>query len=319
MTHLAINEIDRVEILTLQDNYIELTLLDDNEIISRPLVQMQWDLSRSILSEHGFSAIVRATKNDATRTLLFDFGFSQDGALKNARALGAKLDEVEVLALSHGHMDHWGGLENLVKNINREDLELVVHPEVFRSNRYTKLPSGLKIFEPAFNRDNIEQLGVNIIATRDVRAILDGDVLFLGEINRKSDFEIGIPGACYEEHGVEKPDRIEDDTSIALNLKGRGLIVISGCAHSGIINSIHYARAVSGIKTVHAVMGGFHLSGSFFDPLIEPTIEELKKINPGYIIPCHCTGHKAVRKIEQAFGEKFILNTSGTKLTFSKP
>jgi 7,8-dihydropterin-6-yl-methyl-4-(beta-D-ribofuranosyl)aminobenzene 5'-phosphate synthase len=102
-----------------------------------------------------------------------------------------------------------------------------------------------------------------------------------------------------------------------MNLKEKGLVILSGCAHAGIVNTVTYAREVTGIDKVHVIMGGFHLSGPMFEPIIDKTTEELKKINPDYIIPTHCTGRKAVAFIEESFKERFIMNMSGTKLTFT--
>ncbi len=101
-----------------------------------------------------------------------------------------------------------------------------------------------------------------------------------------------------------------------MNLRGKGLVVLSGCAHSGIINTVRHAMAVTGVGKVHAVMGGFHLSGPAFEAAIGPTAEELRKIGPDFVIPCHCTGRKAIMQVEQAMPGQFILNMSGTTLTF---
>jgi len=102
-----------------------------------------------------------------------------------------------------------------------------------------------------------------------------------------------------------------------MNVKGKGLVVLSGCSHSGIINTVTYAKKITGIEKVHAVMGGFHLSGPLFEPIIEATTEAMKEIAPNYIIPCHCTGRNAIMHIEKEMPDRFILNMSGTKLTFS--
>ena len=101
-----------------------------------------------------------------------------------------------------------------------------------------------------------------------------------------------------------------------MHLKGKGLVVLSGCAHAGIVNTVNYAREVTGIDKVHTVMGGFHLSGVLFEGIIDRTVAEMKKINPDFIIPCHCTGRKAIMEFEKAMPGKFILNMSGTKMTF---
>jgi len=102
-----------------------------------------------------------------------------------------------------------------------------------------------------------------------------------------------------------------------MHLKNKGLVVLSGCAHAGIVNTVQYAREVTGIDKVHVIMGGFHLSGALFEAIIGRTIEELKKLDPDYLIPCHCTGRKAVMEIEKAMPDKFILNMSGSRMTFA--
>ncbi|MEN6622432.1 MAG: MBL fold metallo-hydrolase, partial [Smithella sp.] len=167
-----------------------------------------------------------------------------------------------------------------------------------------------------FTHERVAKAGLKIVESKEPRLLMDGNCLFLGEVPKKSDFEKGLPNACFLENGSEKHDSIEDDTSIVMNLKERGLVILSGCAHSGIVNTILYAREVTGIEKVHAIMGGFHLSGPLFEPIIKRTTDELKKLSPKYIIPAHCTGRKAVLYIEQEMPEQFILNMSGTKLTF---
>ena len=102
-----------------------------------------------------------------------------------------------------------------------------------------------------------------------------------------------------------------------MNVKGKGLVILTGCAHAGIVNTVRHAVKITGVEKVCTVMGGFHLSGPFFEPIIEQTTEELKELNPLYVVPTHCTGRKAIMHIESEMPEKFILNMSGTKLTFS--
>lgn len=312
----GLNEVNRVEILTLQDNYIDITAADNSAVVTRARLLVDGGVPDSIVAEHGFSAIVRTTKGGEAKTMLFDFGYSESGAARNARILHAATQEVEVMVLSHGHYDHFGGFENLTRMVNKKGVKLVVHPAVFKRQRYIKVPPDLKVRLPAFTRERVEKAGIGLVETERPCLLLNGDVLFLGEIERKTEFEKGMPNACFKEGGVEKWDPIEDDSSIAVNLKGKGLVILSGCAHSGIINTVNYARNVTGIDKVHVVMGGFHLSGPFFEPIIGRTVEEIKKINPTYIIPCHCTGRKASICIESEMPDRFILNMAGTKLTW---
>ncbi len=312
---MKLNELDRVEILSLQDNYIDMTAVDNSDIVRRAKSVRDGEIRNSVQAEHGFSALVRLTREDRTKTLLFDFGFSEHGTAYNADALDVNLSDVELLVLSHGHSDHAGGLRQLVAKIGRKSIDLVLHPAAFKDNRYITR-RGVKDRMPLISREALEAMGIHVVATRDPLPLLDGDALFLGEIRRATHFEKGMPHAFVIEGGKETRDPIEEDSSIAMCLKGKGLIVVSGCAHSGIVNTVRHAMAVTGVGKVHAVMGGFHLSGPAFESVIGPTVEELQRIGPDHVIPCHCTGRKASMQIEQAMPGQFILNMSGTALTF---
>jgi 7,8-dihydropterin-6-yl-methyl-4-(beta-D-ribofuranosyl)aminobenzene 5'-phosphate synthase len=314
---IHIREAEKVEILTLQDNYVDITVTDNSAVISRATPLKAGEIRNSVIAEHGYSAVVRTTVEGRTRTLLFDFGFSEGGAAYNAKVLGVDMSEIEVLALSHGHSDHLGGFEQLVEMIGRKGMEFYIHPAVYKAPRYLKVGEQRKIYFPKFTREMAEKTGVTVVESSPPRLLLDGAVLFLGEIPRRTDFEKGFPIAHFQEEGVEKWDPIEDDTSVVMNVKGKGLVVLSGCAHSGIVNTVQYAREVTGVDQVHVVMGGFHLSGPAFEPIIGRTTEELKKINPAYVVPTHCTGRKAIMHMEREMPEQFILNMSGTKLTFA--
>ncbi|MCK9197516.1 MAG: MBL fold metallo-hydrolase [Syntrophales bacterium] len=318
MVDANLKSVDKIEILTLQDNYIEMTATDNSAVMTRAIPLKEGYFRQSVLAEHGFSAVVKTGTNSATKTLLFDFGFSEGGAAYNAGILGADLSSVEAIVLSHGHNDHTGGFDKLTEMIGKRNIPFVVHPAVFRHPRYLKVPvRDMKIFFSPLEREQIAAAGLKLVESSDPVLLLDNTVLFLGEIPHKTDFEKGFPIAHYHEDGQEKWDPIEDDTSVVMHLKDKGLVVLSGCAHAGIVNTVNYAREVTGIDKVHVIMGGFHLSGILFEEIIGRTVEELKKINPDYIIPCHCTGRKAIMEFEKAMSGKFILNMSGTKMSFA--
>ncbi len=316
---IRLKEVDKVEILTLQDNYIDLGTQDSNTIVLRPSpVIGEGETRNSIKAEHGFSVIVRTTAENCRRTMLLDFGFSPDGAAHNAKILGAPTEEVEIMALSHFHYDHTGGIAALTQMIGKPGIGLVLHPRAITPHRYAKNPEGVKIPLSTPTRSFLEAKGIEIIEAASPYPLLDDQILFLGEIERINDFEKGIPNAYRTNaNGEEEWDPIEDDTAIVINVKGKGLVIISGCAHSGIINTVNYAKKITAEEKVHAVMGGFHLSGPLFEPRIDQTTNGLKALDPDYVIPCHCTGRKAVMHMEQAMPGRFILNMSGTKLTFS--
>ena len=315
---IKLNEVDKVEILTLQDNYVDIASMDNTDIVHRALPVKDMEVKNSILAEHGFSAMVTVSTNDQSRSILFDFGFSEQGAATNADALGVDLTHIESLVLSHGHMDHFGGLVPLVEKIGKKNVELVLHPTAFRKARHIKVSEELKIKLPSLSAEKIREAELSLIESKDPRILLDGSMLFLGEIPKRTEFEKGFPRMFYDDaDGQSKWDPIEEDSALVAHLKGKGLVILSGCAHSGIINTVKYAQEVSGINKVYVVMGGFHLTGADFEPIIETTTAALKDLDPEYIIPTHCTGRKAVMNIEKEMPDKFLLNMSGTRMVFT--
>jgi 7,8-dihydropterin-6-yl-methyl-4-(beta-D-ribofuranosyl)aminobenzene 5'-phosphate synthase len=316
MGEFALNPVDKVEIRTLEDNYVDLVSGDNSAIVTRAIIVKDRQLANSLLAEHGFSAMVTTTTKDKPITMLFDFGFSEDVVARNAAALGVDLTKVEVAALSHGHIDHFGGLAQVAARIGKKGLELVVHPVAFRRNRYMEARRDTRLIMPPLQEERIEALGFKVTKSKEPLLLLNGDVLFLGEIPRGTSFEKGMPNAFYQENGQKVWDPIEDDTSLVMNLGGKGLVVLSGCAHSGIINTVEYAREITGINRVHAVMGGFHLTGPAFERIIDDTVKSMKQIGPDYVIPTHCTGRKAILAFEKAMPSQFLVNMSGTRLTF---
>ena len=313
---IELKEVDEVEVLTLQDNYIDIAAFDDTAIVQRAIPVKEMEIKNSILAEHGYSAVVTLSQGDHSRSVVFDFGFSEHGASFNADTLGVDLSSVETMVLSHGHMDHFGGLVPLTKKMSKKNLELVLHPTAFRKPRYIKVTENRRLYLPPLNREQLEEAQVALVETKEPRLLLDGSLLFLGEIPRRTEFEKGFPRMFYDDEGEEKWDPIEDDTAIVANVKNKGLVVLSGCAHAGIINTARCAKEVTGVDQLYVLMGGFHLTGKDFEPIIEPTIEALKELNPQYVVPTHCTGRKAVMHIEREMPEAFLLNMSGTKMVF---
>ncbi len=137
-------------------------------------------------------------------------------------------------------------------------------------------------------------------------------ILVTGEVDRTTDFEKGMPGAFVEKNRQMQPDPIIDDQSLIVHLAGKGLILITGCCHAGLINTIRYAQKITGVNDIHAVLGGLHLSGPAFAPIVERTIDELQRLNPAVIVPMHCTGWSSTKRLSEAFEQGFVLNSVGT-------
>ncbi len=313
---VQLNEVEKVTITTLEDNFVDLLSMDNSEVVNRAMPLKGTEISNSILAEHGFSAVVSTFTGDEKSTALFDFGFSEDVAARNAQAINCDLSEVQVAALSHGHMDHFGGMKAMAKLIGKDGMDLVLHPEAFQTCRFVMPIPDMKITLPVLTKDYVKDAGFNVVETTEPMLLLSGDVLFLSQIPRVTEFEQGSP-MYHEKDGEDLLDPLEDDTALVMNLKGKGLVILSGCAHSGVVNTVKHAMDVTGVTDVHCVMGGFHLSGPAGAPLIDPTVQAMKEINPDYVVPTHCTGRDACMAFEKEMPQAFILNMAGTTLTFS--
>ena len=314
-THLK--EVNRIETITLIDNYVD-ALLPSTDVATRPPKAKNGDIpSDTLLAEHGLSLLVTLYREENKHTILFDTGYNQIGVPHNMDKLGIDLKEIEAIVLSHGHMDHTGSLYQVLDKIARP-IPLVLHPDAFLYPRYLGLDDGSKLLFPqTLVREELESRNIEIIENREPTFLADDMLMVTGEIKRITEFEKGLPNALIEKNGNIEADSIFDDQSLVINLKDRGLVVISGCSHAGIINTILFAKEVTGIQKIHAVLGGFHLSGPFFEPIIEETIEELKKIDPKVLIPMHCTGWKAIQRFSEEFPASFTLNSVGTIITLS--
>lgn len=313
----SLQEVDRVEILTLMDNYVDV-LLTNTDVVYRPPLAKGGEIpDDTLVAEHGLSMLITLYRDDEEHTILFDTGYSSIGVLHNMEMLEIDPAEIEAIVISHGHMDHTGTLYPILEKISAP-IPLAIHPDAFASPRYFVLDDGRKLLFPqTLDRSKLEKLGVRLIESREATLIADDMALVTGEVERTTTFEKGLPNAYLERNGNMEKDPISDDQAIAVHVKGKGLVVISGCAHAGIINTILYIRKVTGVSDVHAVLGGFHLSGAFFEPIIEETINEIRKLDPKILVPMHCTGWKAIHRFSEEFPGSFILNSVGSRFTIS--
>jgi len=304
----GIKEAEKVEILILVDNYVDLLLPDKLPFCIRPPISVG---SKTFLSEHGLSLLISLEAEGKRYNVLFDTGYTETTIKNNMEILRIDPDIIDSIVISHFHMDHTGGLKAILEGC-KKDTPIFVHPDAFIYPRYMKLPDGRKlIFPRTMIREEIEKRA-KIFETKDPTLICDGFMLVSGQIERGS-FEKGMPNLLLERNRKVEKDLILDDQALIISVKGKGLVIISGCAHSGIINTIKYARKITKIEKVYAIIGGFHLSGKFFEVQIDPTIEELKRINPEVLVPMHCTGWNAIKEISEKF-PSFILSSVGTRI-----
>jgi len=307
-------EVDGVEVTTLVDNVADL-LLESTENVKRAPRIKDGKLSPPLLAEHGFSVLIHVTKGREKHTVLLDTGLSETSMLINADRLGIDLGEVEAVVISHGHIDHIKGLIPAMERL-RPDIPIVIHPHAF-APRIMKIPDGTEVRMTPLDPDELEQSGARIIRETRPSLIADGMVLVTGQIPRVTEFEFGFPIQYAIVDGVEQHDPLTpDDQSLVIAVKGKGLVIVSGCAHAGIINTLKYARELAGVEHVHAVIGGFHLGGPLYESVIEPTVDAIQEIGPDFILPTHCTGWKAIHEFARRMPEAFIQNGVGTRLVF---
>ncbi len=312
---VSLKQADRVEILTLIDNYIDL-LLPATDIVTRPPLAKEGKiLADTLLAEHGLSLLITVYQGATQHTILLDTGYTKIGVLHNMKQLGIHIEDIETIVISHGHMDHTGSLHAILDKLPAR-IPLVLHPGAFVHPRYTRAPDGaMRLWPQTLVQDDLEQQNVEITANKTPTLIAADMIMVTGQVERTTAFEKGMPNALLEKNGEFVPDPILEDQALVINLTGKGLVVISGCAHAGIVNTVEYAKKLTGQDSIHAVLGGFHLTGPFFEKIHDETIKELKKMEPEVVMPMHCTGWKAIQKFQKEFASNFVLNSVGSKLT----
>jgi 7,8-dihydropterin-6-yl-methyl-4-(beta-D-ribofuranosyl)aminobenzene 5'-phosphate synthase len=280
----------------------------------------------TLAGEWGLSLHLESRRDGTSSQYLLDFGYTPEILLRNADLLGVEVGKLNGLILSHGHRDHFGGLEGFVAHHRaamRDDIRLYAGgAENFREKF---LAHGSE--EPrswgALDRAALEGQRVTCV-TCETPTALDGPFT-TGGIARNS-FERVLPNTFVvptaadhfsedERRGRFVPDKHPDEHATCFVVKGRGLVVISSCSHCGVINAVKQAMAVSGVDKLHAVLGGFHLGVAQPDYL-EHTLSELRALDPDVVIPMHCTGRGFIAKLREAMPERLIDWNTGSRFTF---
>ncbi len=254
---------------------------------------------RGFLGQHGFSALIEVGEGDRKTRVLVDAG--QDGSvvLSNASRLGVDLSSVDAILVTHGHYDHTGGLLEVVEKC-RKGVLVVAHPDAFVPKfayRNGKLVPG----SPGRLRpEDLEGKGAVVIKARGPVKLAE-NVMTTGEVRRTTDFEEVKGFYKLGPDGLEE-DKLLDDQALVVDSPD-GLIVITGCAHSGVVNTVLHAREITGREEVLAVLGGFHLEDAGEERL-EKTVRALLDLEVKYVFPCHCTGALAFCRFAKAFGDR---------------
>jgi 7,8-dihydropterin-6-yl-methyl-4-(beta-D-ribofuranosyl)aminobenzene 5'-phosphate synthase len=329
--------VDRLAVTVVVDNFYD-ALVKSAKVgtvdVVRSGLGLGANLPRQLHSEWGLGLHLQSTRADETRTYLLDYGLSPTAGLANLDFLKLDVAAVDALILSHGHYDHFGGLLPLLdkrRKRMRPDLTLYAGGEDAFCYRYRIPESGDRQDYGVLDRRALKKANVRVSMV-ETPTVIGGQAFTTGAIPRTS-FETVQPAAqvelgmregagCDSSHfspeeraGQIVPDKFWYEHATCLNVKDRGLVVISSCGHAGIVNTVKAAQAASGVDKVHAVVGGFHLSPSP-EPYVSQTVDALKAVNPDYIIPMHCTGRTFARLTEAAMPGRLIPSATGTRFTF---
>jgi 7,8-dihydropterin-6-yl-methyl-4-(beta-D-ribofuranosyl)aminobenzene 5'-phosphate synthase len=308
-----VTPVERLVITVITDNYYD-ALRSDAAITRRFRTRPgQW-----MHAEHGLSFFIEASSDGGTNGFMFDYGLDAQGVHKNMEVLGIDVGKAVGFGLSHGHFDHWTGLTQLL-TLNRSKIQkgspLYVGEDAFE-RRYSFVPgTSNRLDIGRLSKSEIEALGlVSVVEVKRPTEVMPGGY-FSGNLERVTEYEKVPPYLLIQKGETVVVDTFPGEQAMVFHVKDKGLVIVSGCAHAGIINTIKHLKKITGIDKVHAVIGGFHLVNAQPE-VIQRTIADLKAINPDWIIPAHCTGFEATKAFSGAMPDRFILNTAGTQYTF---
>jgi 7,8-dihydropterin-6-yl-methyl-4-(beta-D-ribofuranosyl)aminobenzene 5'-phosphate synthase len=330
MTKLGnFGETQDVAVTVLVDNMADM-LLKSTDTVKR----YRQESGEPLLAEHGLSTLVDL--KDARVRILWDAGITQVALMENIRRMKIDPTTIDEIALSHGHPDHIKAMTDVIRlivglssprnwdlDVTPEEIQqriqdgkvpLIAHPAAFRE-RWKVFQDGSKYGPMRVPRQEWEVAGAEIIASEEPYQLGPG-CWTTGSVPRVSFEKSSIPPFLAYRKGKEfVRDEVEDDQAIVINVKDKGLVIVSGCAHSGILNTVNYAKEISGVDKVWAIIGGFHL-GPYSDEEVQRTIDEIKEMRPSMVVPSHCTGFKAISQFANQMPDEFVLGVVGTTYLF---
>jgi 7,8-dihydropterin-6-yl-methyl-4-(beta-D-ribofuranosyl)aminobenzene 5'-phosphate synthase len=228
----------------------------------------------------------------------------------NLEALGHRPEEIDAVVLSHGHPDHYGGLLEFLARRSGPPPPVYLHRDIFHPKLFLT-PRG-RVGPWRLEMEQLQTAGVQVYENQGPELILD-QFLLTGTVEATTLYEKGLPVFKRLIEGKEEPDPFTDEQALVAQVEGRGLVVIGGCCHPGIVNIVKYAEKLTGVDKIALILGGFHLTAGG-DDLIQNTIQGLREIAPEFIMAGHCTGFRALARLAAAFPNNFMISCVGTKV-----
>lgn len=311
--------VDELKITSIVDNFVDLLLQDEGSAKRRPRQEKAY--ARCLCAEHGLAEVVESRCGTERFALLFDFGATPLVYLNNLQLLIEDYDfdlgQVQTLVLSHGHWDHFGGLSGFLEAKRHELAEeacLYAGEDAFL-HRWNQPRQGPRRDMGQLDEAFVASKGIDIVRVKAPR-VLAGQALVSGEIPRRTTYEVSSPAMRVEHAGQEEQDELSGEQALIYHLRGKGLVVLTACGHAGVVNTVLHAREVTGIAEIHAVIGGFHLSGASAER-IGQTVEGLADLDPDVIVPMHCTGLATIEALQQRLPGRVLYNSAGTQYTLT--
>ena len=308
----AVTAVDRLTVWVLTDNSF-----DSNRPDTKIAKRFRAGPEKLLHAEHGISFFAEAVVAGKPAACMFDYASDPEGVLRNARLLGVDLGRASAFALSHGHWDHYlSAVEVLRQNEARlpRGAPFFVGEEAF-ARRYSVRPGQATPTDLGLlRRDALEGLGVTVREVRGRAEIVPGGYL-PGGIARVTAYEQVAPSYLVQRGDKIEPDTFPGEQALFFSVKDRGLVVLSGCAHAGIVNTVRQAQQAAGIERIHAIVGGFHLTGAKPE-VIRSTVADLKAMKPDYVVPAHCSGFETLVALAQEMPNELVISAAGTQYTF---
>ncbi len=324
---------DSLEVLVLVENQVDMLLADQDpdqgalHCVTRAGLVQHFDPKQTPpLAENGLSLLVTARRGRYATRVLFDVGLTGTALAHNLAALGEDPSTIDHVVISHGHPDHYGGIHTLLDLVGHP-VPVATHPDAFLP-RYAVMGDGRTspFYNAAFHAGQMEDEGGRLVLNRDAMDLGWG-ITTTGEIPRDVEFEGPRPPAAPGAPGLYQVsadghyglDEVWDEQGLVIDVAGEGLVVLTGCAHAGVVNTIRRAMAVHPGRPVRAVMGGFHL-GFPTTPQenVAHTVEALRELEVGLVMPMHCSGLRAHTAISTDLASTYVQPAVGTVLHFGR-
>jgi 7,8-dihydropterin-6-yl-methyl-4-(beta-D-ribofuranosyl)aminobenzene 5'-phosphate synthase len=305
--------VDRVAVTTVVDNSVDILRADEK-------VARRWSVPRArkiadLRAEHGLAHHVEVTRGRESARLAFDFGLSAASMTHNFRELGLDATKIDALALSHGHSDHFGGLLGFLtayRRVMRPGLRFYGHPNHYVARFMER--DGDRVSLGRLDRGDVARWDLDVVDVPEPMVLPEG-VLLSGEMRAPEPYEAIPPSLRMEQDGAFVQDTFIGEQTLVAHVKDRGLVVVTSCSHRGIVGICRHAARVSGVAKIHAVIGGFHLSGLDAER-IDRVVEALRGFEVDYLVPQHCTGAEAFVRLAQQMGKELVVSSTGSTFTF---